>query len=82
MIPDRPPIVNIAMSPAAKWKAVVKRMEPPHSVASQLKIFTPVGIAMSMVEMENAASATGPMPAANMWCAHTPKPKKPMSTPE
>ena len=58
------------------------RMAPPHSVASQLKIFTPVGMAISMVAMEKAASATGPMPAANMWWLHTPKPKKPMSTPE
>ena len=37
-------------------------MVPPHSVPSQLKIFTPVGTAISMVAMEKAASATGPMP--------------------
>ncbi len=82
MMPESPPMVKVAMSPAAKWSAVVGRMLPPHSVASQLKIFTPVGMAISMVATEKAASATGPMPAANMWCAHTPKPKKPMSTPE
>ena len=41
-------------------------MEPPHSVASQLKIFTPVGMAISMVPIEKAASATGPIPTANM----------------
>ncbi len=35
-------------------------------VASQLKIFTPVGIAMIMVAMANAESAIGPMPTANM----------------
>ena len=57
-------------------------MVPPHSVASQLKIFTPVGIAMSIVATAKAASATGPMPAANMWWLHTPKPKKPMRMPE
>ena len=51
-------------------------------MASQLKIFTPVGIAMSMVATEKAASATGPMPVANMWWLHTPKPKKPMRMPE
>ena len=54
------------MTPAAKRKAVVNRIVPPQSVASQLKIFTPVGIAISMVAMEKAASATGPMPVANM----------------
>ena len=51
-------------------------------VAIQLKIFTPVGIAMSIVVIENTASAIGPMPTANMWCAHTPKPRKPIRMPE
>ena len=45
----------------------------------QLRIFTPVGTAISMVAIEKAASATGPMPTENMWWLHTPKPKKPMS---
>ena len=58
------------------------RSVPFHMVASQLKIFTPVGIAISMLAIENAASATGPIPAANMWWLHTPKPKKPMRMPE
>ena len=30
----------------------------------------------------NAVSAIGPMPVANMWCAHTPKPRKAMKMPE
>ena len=55
---------------------VVKRIEPCHIVPSQLKIFTPVGIAMSIVVTAKTESATGPMPTANMWCAHTPKPRK------
>ena len=66
MTPERPPMVNSAMRPTAKCSATVGRIVPPQSVASQLKIFTPVGIAMSMVAIEKAASATGPMPAANM----------------
>ena len=49
---------------------------------SQLKIFTPVGIAMSIVERLNAETATGPRPVANMWCAHTPQPRKPIAMPE
>jgi hypothetical protein len=65
---------------AANLAAVVKRIAPPHIVEIQLKIFTPVGMAISIVVSENTESATGPMPTANMWCAHTPKPRKPMST--
>ena len=48
-------------------------------MASQLKILIPVGTAMTIDESPNAASAIGPIPTANMWWAHTPKPKKPMS---
>ena len=55
---------------------------PPHTVPSQLKIFTPVGIAMSIVDRPNAEMATGPRPVANMWCAHTPQPRKPIAMPE
>ncbi len=48
----------------------------------QLKIFTPVGIAMIAVETPKAVFATGPRPAANMWCAHTPNPMNPIAIPE
>ena len=48
----------------------------------QLKILTPVGTAMIAVEMPNAVFATGPRPAANMWCAHTPNPMNPIAIPE
>ena len=47
----------------------------------QLKIFTPVGIAMIAVVMPNAVLATGPSPVANMWWAHTPNPMKPIAMP-
>ena len=62
--------------------AVVKLTEPPHIVPIQLKIFTPVGMAMSIVVTPKTVSAIGPMPTANMWCAHTPKPRKAISMPE
>ena len=40
-------------------------------VAIQLKIFTPVGTAISMVAyMKNSCPVTG-MPVVYMWCAHT-----------
>src|SRR5262249_41375587 len=62
MTPERPPIVNSPTSPSAKWSAVVVRIVPPQRVASQLKIFTPVGIAISIVAIENAESANRPHP--------------------
>ena len=70
------------MKPSANSIAVVSRTEPPHRVPSQLKIFTPVGMAMSIVERLNADTATGPRPVANMWWAHTPQPRKPIAMPE
>ena len=82
MTPERPPIVNWAMKPRQNSIGVASRTEPPHTVASQLKIFTPVGMPMSIVESANADVATGPMPVANMWCAHTPQPRKPIAMPE
>ena len=82
MRPDRPPRVNMGMKATAKSMAVGKVALPPHRVKSQLKIFTPVGMAMMAVVAAKAASATGPMPDVNMWWAQTPKPTKPMNTPE
>jgi cytochrome c oxidase subunit 1 len=58
--------------------AVVNWSDPPHIVKIQLKIFTPVGMAMSIVVTPNTVSAIGPMPTANMWCAHTPNPRNAM----
>ena len=70
------------MKPSANSIGVRSRTAPPHTVASQLKIFTPVGMAMSIVDRPNAETATGPRPEANMWCAHTPQPRKPIAMPE
>ena len=82
MTPDRPPIVNSVMKPTAKCSALVARIWPPHSVASQLKIFTPVGTAINIVVPENTESAIGPRPTENMWWLHTPHPMNPITTPE
>ena len=46
--------------------AVFNWIDPPHMVTIQLKIFTPVGMAMSIVASENTESAIGPMPVENM----------------
>ena len=48
----------------------------------QLTIFTPVGMAINIVDTENTATLTGPSPLANMWWAHTPQPMKPIAAPE
>src|SRR5207302_8810637 len=79
---ESPPMMNIAMKPAAKCNAVVPRMSPPHSVAIQLKIFTPVGTAINIVVALKTESAIGPRPTENMWWLHTPHPMKPINTPE
>ena len=75
-------MVNMATSPTANFMAVVHHSRPPYMVAIQLRIFTPVGTAMNIVDTEKAATETGPMPEANMWWAHTPHPMKPMAMPE
>ena len=66
MTPDSPPIMNIAMNPTAKYSGVLKRSDPPHMVAIQLKIFTPVGMAINIVVAENTVFPIGPSPTANM----------------
>ena len=43
--------------------------EPRHIVPIQLKIFTPVGTAMSIVMSAKNGSSTEPV--TYMWCAHT-----------
>ena len=70
------------MKPSANSIEVVSFTAPPYTVPSQLKIFTPVGMAISIVERPKAEIATGPSPVANMWCAHTPQPRKPIAMPE
>ncbi len=75
-------MVNIDTRPIENSMAEVNRSEPFHMVPIQLKIFTPVGTAMNMVEMEKAVMDTGPRPTENMWWTHTPHPMKPMAMPE
>src|SRR4029079_7655799 len=68
--------------PTAKYIGVLNWSEPPHIVPSQLKIFTPVGMAINIVAREKKVSEIGPMPVVNMWWLHTPKPRKAMNAPE
>lgn len=48
-IPVRPPTVKRKMKPRAHKRGVSHLIEPPCRVASQLKTFTPVGMAIIIV---------------------------------
>jgi len=47
--PVTPPTANKNKKPIAKYIGVTKTILPPHIVASQLNIFIPVGIAITIV---------------------------------
>ncbi len=49
---------------------------PPQIVASQEKIFTPVGTAMIIVLIMYGTRSRGSMPLVNMWCAQTVSPSR------
>ena len=57
------------MKPIAQTIGVSKLSEPRHIVPIQLKNFTPVGTAISIVMKAKNGSATWPV--TYMWCAHT-----------
>ena len=48
-------------------------MRPPHRVASQLKIFIPVGTAIRSDVIIIGIRSQSAMPATNMWWAQTEK---------
>ena len=73
-MPERPPIVNMAMKPTANSMGVVKWIFPPHIVAHHEKILIPVGTAISSVVTIIGTRSQSAMPATNMWCAQTEKP--------
>ena len=69
--PVKPPIVKTKINPIDHNIGVSKVIEPFHIVATQLKIFTPVGTAINIVAyIKNNWPVTG-IPVANMWCAQT-----------
>src|SRR6185295_2892940 len=73
--PERPPMMNMERNERAWSMGTVKRIDPPQSVASQLKTFTPDGSAMSMVDIMNAMPRRGSMPLWNMWWPQTMNPR-------
>ena len=60
----------------SKWRF------PRQSVASQLKIFTPVGTAITIDETMKKPFRNAGIPTVNMWCAQTSIEKKPIATVE
>ena len=82
MTPDRPPMMNIAMKPSAKYIGVLYWIEPPHIVPIQLKIFTPGGMAISIVDEREERVGDRAHAGREHVVAHTPNPRKPMNTPE
>ena len=62
MTPVTPPMVNRTRKASAKHIAVVKRIAPPHIVASQLKIFTPGRHGDQHAGRRKTMSARQPMP--------------------
>ena len=59
------------MNPSAYSIGVSKWMFPRQSVASQLKIFTPVGTAITIEETMKKMFRKAGIPTVNMWCAQT-----------
>ena len=57
-----PPITNVTMKPIAHSIGELKRTRPPYMVNSQLKIFTPVGMAMTMLTMPKKPFTSAPAP--------------------
>ena len=68
-MPVRPPKRNVTRKPSVQSIGVSKETEPRHIVPIQLKNFTPVGTAMSIVM--NAKNGRLTAPVTYMWCAHT-----------
>ena len=69
MTPVRPPNRNVSRKPNAHSMGVSNETEPPHMVPIQLKNFTPVGTAISIVMRAKYGRLTAPV--TYMWWAHT-----------
>src|SRR3546814_15438387 len=75
--PVTPPIVKRKMKPIAQTIGVLNDSEPPHIVAIQENIFTPVGTAITIVAAVKYIFTLTDRPVVNMWCAQTTKPTTP-----
>lgn len=80
IIPVRPPIVNKNINPIANNIGVLKKIDPSHIVAIQLKILIPVGTAIIIVAAVKYALVSTSKPTVYIWCAQTINPKIPIES--
>ena len=78
MTPVSPPSTNRAMKPSANSSGARTTMRPLRSVASQQNTWMPLGMAIIMLAAVKKLSPSCGRPVANMWCTHSPKPRKPV----
>lgn len=71
--------MNRKIKPRAQRRGVSHLIDPPWRVASQLKTFTPVGMAIIIVAEVKYARVSTSMPTVNMWWAHTINPSRPIA---
>ena len=79
-IPVKPPTVNVKMKPKNQYMGVVNWTLPLNIVNSQLKILTPVGIAIIIVMMPKKALTLAPAPIVKKWCSQTTKDRNVITT--
>jgi len=79
IIPVNPPTVNKNTNPMAHKSAGVIIKALPWRVATQLKIFTPVGTAIIIVAVVKYARVSTSIPTVNMWWAQTINPNRPIA---
>ena len=66
-----PPIVKVIMKATVHIIGSSNRMRPRYIVKSQLKIFAPVGIEITMVVMPKNELTLAPEPIVKKWCSQT-----------
>ena len=69
--PVSPPRTKVVRNPMVQSMGVVRRTRPLYMVKSQLKTFTPVGMAMTMVEMPKKMLTLALVPMVKKWWAQT-----------
>ncbi len=74
-MPDNPPMINIETNERAKSIGVVNKSLPPQIVPSQLKTLIALGNAIMIVATINVIPRNGFIPATNIWCPQTIKPR-------
>ncbi len=69
--PAIPPNVKMTINPKNQYIGVANWILPRNIVKSQLKILTPVGIAMIIVMIPKKALTLAPAPMVKKWCNQT-----------